>query len=230
MKTKNLKRANGSISSENFSYKNGCKSPTYALIISLLVAAIFWFVMFSEWTKNHVDFWTMMTCAAVVLTSFAFIFGKTWKDIHVTNKEIALGFFSAIILWIVFYIGDKVSGLLFSFARPQVEAVYDMKEGTSLYLISFILLFIIGPAEEIFWRGYIQKNLSMRFNANIGFAITTLIYALVHVWAFNFMLFMAALVVGTIWGLMYRFRPKNLTAIIISHAIWDFMVFILFPI
>lgn len=223
MKIKDLENA-------NCNHQKEYKSPTYAIVMSLLVAAIFWFIMFSEWTKSHVDFWTMMTCSAVVLTSLAFVFGKTWKDIHVTSKEIALGVVSAIILWIVFYVGDKVSGLLFSFARPQVDAVYDMKEGTSLYLISFILLFIIGPAEEIFWRGYIQKSLSMRFNANIGFVITTLIYALVHVWAFNFMLLMAALVVGTIWGLMYRFRPQNLTAIIISHAIWDFMVFVLFPI
>lgn len=200
------------------------------LVLSLVVAALFWFIMFSPSTKEHVNFWAMMSCAAVVLTSFSFVFGKVYKDIRFTLGNVVLGLGSAIAIWGVFYVGDKVSDLLFSFARPQVDQVYGMKIGSSPYLISFILLFVIGPAEEIFWRGYVQKSLSKYWNPNIGFVVTTLIYALVHVWAFNFMLFMAALVVGAIWGLMYRLKPNSLSALIISHAVWDFMVFILFPI
>lgn len=200
------------------------------LCVSLVVATIFWFIMFSPWTKEYVNFWAMMSCAAVVLSSFSFLFGKVYKDIRFTWQELFIGLLSAVAIWILFYIGDKLSALLFSFARPQVEAVYGMKIGTSPYIISAILLFVIGPAEEIFWRGYVQKSLSSRWNQNVGFVVTTLIYALVHIWAFNFMLFMAALVVGVIWGLMYRFMPQKLTAIIISHAVWDLLVFVLFPI
>ena len=35
------------------------------------------------------------------------------------------------------------------------------------------------PAEEIFWRGYVQRTLSKRWNPNAGFVVATLIYALV---------------------------------------------------
>ena len=97
-------------------------------------------------------------------------------------------------------------------------------------LLTALMLFLIGPAEEIFWRGYIQKQLSARWNPNIGFIVTTSIYALVHAGSCNFMLTMAALVAGAAWGLLYRFFPKHFAAIIISHALWDVAVFIWFPI
>ena len=108
--------------------------------------------------------------------------------------------------------------------------IYGMKEGESPWLLTALLLLLIGPAEEIFWRGYVQEAISKRWNANIGFVVTTLVYALVHAGSFNFMLLMAALVAGMAWGLLYRFFPERFTAIIISHAIWDAAVFIWFPI
>ena len=130
----------------------------------------------------------------------------------------------------MFWVGDKLSQLMFDFARPQVDTIYGMKEGESPWLLTALMLFLIGPAEEIFWRGYVQENLSKKWNANMGFVVTTLIYALVHAGSFNFMLIMAALVAGAAWGLLYRLFPKYFAAIIISHALWDVAVFIWFPI
>lgn len=43
------------------------------------------------------------------------------------------------------------------------------------------------------------------------------------------MLIVAAGVVGGCWGLIYRFFPRSLTALIISHAVWDACAFVLFP-
>lgn len=69
-----------------------------------------------------------------------------------------------------------------------------------------------------------------RWNPNAGFVVATLIYALVHAGSCNFMLVMAALVVGAAWGALYRFFPNRFAAIILSHAVWDVAVFIFFPI
>lgn len=136
----------------------------------------------------------------------------------------------AVVLWGVFWLGDKASAWLFDFARPQVELIYGMKTGENPWLLSILLLILIGPAEEIFWRGYVQNALSKRWSPNVGFIVTTLVYALVHIWSFNFMLVMAALVVGAIWGLAYRLYPQKLGALIVSHAVWDVAVFVVFPI
>ena len=114
--------------------------------------------------------------------------------------------------------------------RERLMFIYGMKEGESPWLLAALLLLLIGPAEEIFWRGYVQRTLSKRWNPNAGFVVATLIYALVHAGSCNFMLVMAALVVGAAWGALYRFFPNRFAAIILSHAVWDVAVFIFFPI
>ena len=173
----------------------------------------------------------MMTGSACTLSLLATLFNPGWwKEVHLTPANIALGAAIAVALWGIFWVGDKLSQLMFNFARPQVDLIYGMKEGESMWLLTALMLFLIGPAEEIFWRGYIQKQLSLRWNPNIGFIVTTAVYALVHAGSCNFMLTMAALVAGFFWGLLYRFFPQRFAAIIISHALWDVAVFIWFPI
>ena len=198
---------------------------------TIVLAAVLWAVMFSPWTAPHVNFWWMMTGSACTLSLCATLFApEWWKRVHLNTANILWGIAIAVALWGVFWVGDKLSQLMFDFARPQVDTIYGMKDGQSPWLLTALMLFLIGPAEEIFWRGYVQENLSKKWNANVGFVVTTLIYALVHAGSFNFMLIMAALVAGAAWGLLYRLFPKYFAAIIISHALWDVAVFIWFPI
>ncbi len=197
---------------------------------AVATAAILWFIMFSPWTAPLVNFWYTMTAAAIILTTLATCFCREWiKDIRLNNTQITLGITIATVLWGVFWIGDKVSQWIFSFARPQVDMIYSIKSGTSPILVGILLIAIIGPAEEIFWRGYVQRSLTKRWNANIGFIVTLALYTLIHIWSMNFMLVMAALVVGGCWGLLYRLKPQWLTALVISHAVWDACAFVVFP-
>ena len=200
-------------------------------IAGIFLAAVLWTIMFSPWTAPHVNFWVMMTCSGAALTLYStWARPGWWKDIHIGVSDIALGTALAAGLCGIFWIGEYLSTLLFDFARPQVDLIYGMKDGENPIILTMLMLLIIGPAEEIFWRGYIQNSLSARWNPDIGFIATTLIYGLVHISKFNFMLIMAAVVAGAVWGLAYRLFPERLGAIIISHALWDCAVFIWFPI
>lgn len=197
----------------------------------VLLAAVLWTIMFSPWTAPHVNFWVMMTCSGAALTIFTTWARPGWrKEVRLKFSDVALGVALAAALWGVFWLGEFFSTLLFDFARPQVDSIYGMKEGENPLVLTLLMLLIIGPAEEIFWRGFIQNRFSARWNPNIGFIVTTLVYSLVHLSKFNFMLIMAAMVAGLVWGLAYRFFPERLGAIIISHALWDCAVFIWFPI
>ena len=199
--------------------------------LAICIAAILWFVMFSPWTAPHVNFWVMMTFSGLTLTAYStWASPGWWKDIRLDLTNILLGVALAAVLWGVFWVGDKLSSLMFDFARPQVDMIYGMKEGENPWVLTILMLFIIGPAEEIFWRGYLQKSFSKKWNPNMGFIVTTLMYSLVHVSKFNFMLIMAAAVAGFVWGLAYRFYPEKFGAILLSHALWDCAVFIWFPI
>lgn len=203
-------------------------------VIGFLIAAVLWFVMFSPWTSQLVNFWWTMAAAGLTLTIYSLCVGEGWKErlIPATAseciKQLALGIAIAFVLWWVFWIGDKLSQLLFDFARPQVDTIYGMKGGMPSWLIAVLLLFVIGPAEEIFWRGFLQERLSPRGRWT-AFLIVLACYSFVHIWSFNFMLLCAAAVCGFCWGILYRFFPQWLPALVISHALWDAAAFVIFP-
>ncbi len=198
---------------------------------TMLVAAALWFVMFSPWTAPHVNFWVVMTLSATVLTTLSLLLRpQVLRELKPSLTDIVLGVAVAAALWGVFWIGDKLATLMFNFARPQVDSIYGIKEGVSPLLLSLLLLFWIGPAEEIFWRGYAQHTLCKGLGLNLGAVVTTLVYALVHASSLNFMLVMASLVAGVVWGVMYRLFPARFPAVVISHALWDAAVFVWFPI
>lgn len=200
-------------------------------LVGFFIAAVLWTVMFSPWTAPHVNFWVMMTLSGLTLTLYStWACPRWWKGIHPGLTDIVAGILLAAALWGVFWLGEYLSTLMFDFARPQVDMIYGMKEGENPWVLTALMLFIIGPAEEIFWRGYLQNSFSRKWNPDVAFIVTTLMYSLVHISKFNFMLIMAAMVAGFVWGLAYRFFPERLGAIIISHALWDCAVFIWFPI
>ena len=173
----------------------------------------------------------MMTGSACILSTLSTIFNPGWwKRVKLSGRGVLEGIAIAVALWGIFWIGDKLSQIIFNFARGQVDLIYGMKEGESPWLLTALMLLLIGPAEEIFWRGYVQQTLQNRWNPNAGFVVTTLIYAIVHASSCNFMLVMAALVAGAAWGLLYRLFPDKFFAIILSHALWDVAVFVWFPI
>ena len=207
------------------------------LAIAIGTAALLWFYMFSPWTGGWPNFWVVMSCSAVILTTIGLSFTPDRKELLKVEKpalQVLAGIVIAFALWGIFWIGDKVSSWMFAFARPEVDSVYAMKTGLPSWLIAVLLLCLIGPAEELFWRGYVQRTMGRILGGknpeDKAFILTAVIYALVHIWSFNFMLIMAALVAGLVWGLIYRLRPQALPALIISHALWDALVFVLLPI
>lgn len=202
------------------------ESKNKVIIFSLIIAAILWFVIF---VLKPFNFWIEMGVSILVLVMVALFSEKNLISFrNVKLRHILIGIISAIILYFVFYTGNIISGYLFPFKDAQISSVYSNRAQGSSLLIGVLLLFIIGPGEEIYWRGFIQKNLAKKFGENKGYIFATLLYAGVHIITFNFMLVVAALVCGIYWGWIYK-KEKSLVPIIISHAIWDFTVFVLFP-
>ena len=206
---------------------------TKKVLLPIVVAALLWAVMFSPWSAPHINFWLTMSLAGVVLTTLSLALSPDLCGVlkaTFSPKHIALGVALAALLWCVFWVGDKVACWMFPFAEGEIGSIYSMKDGTPPWLIGPLLLLVIGPAEEIFWRGFVQRQFSLKMDPTWAFVLTTAIYALVHIWAGNFMLVVAAAVVGGVWGLLYRLWPKGLWTLIISHAVWDAAVFVIFPI
>ncbi|NDD62630.1 MAG: MFS transporter, partial [Acidobacteria bacterium] len=156
----------------------------------------FWFAMFSPWTKDTLNFWATMLIATGVLGASALWLGKDElaRVYRFETRHLVMGLLFAAGLYAVFKVGHVVSTSLFPFAAGQIDNIYATRTQASPSTIALALLLWIGPSEEVFWRGFVQDRLMRRYGDVAGFVVTTAIYALVHIRAFNFMLFGAALI------------------------------------
>ena len=205
---------------------NGTEFRTLPLIGTVLLASVLWFVTFYlTWST----FWIKISFSAAILALLSLQLQPNPKEhLKFNTAAVIIGFSSAAILYLIFWTGKTVSAALLPFAGQQIGGIYDKGAGTPMWVIALLLFFITGPAEEVYWRGYLQKNLMVRFGRWQGWLLATVIYAAVHIWSFNFMLIGAAFVAGAFWGAMY-WRLKNLAPVIISHSIWSMVIFAVFP-
>lgn len=199
-------------------------------IVACILAGLLWLVMFSPWTAGRIPFWPAMTLAAGILAAWAVLrdrpaFGAmlSFRSGHVT-----VGVVSAVVLYSVFFVGHRLAGAVADRAIEQVRRIYLLREAVPLWKITLFLL-LIAPAEELFWRGFVQRRIAERYGKWQGYFAATVLYAVVHVWAFNPMLTAAALLCGLAWGWVFL-RSGSLWSGLVSHIIWDVTIFVVFPI
>ncbi len=196
------------------------------LIATVALATVLWFVTFY---LTWASFWIKISFSAAILAILALClqpqragrFGFDWR-------AVVIGLLSAAVLYGIFWVGKQISTLLLSFSGPQIGGIYQKGAGTPMGMIALLLFFITGPCEEIYWRGYLQRNLMDRFGSRPGWVLATVIYAGVHIWSFNFMLIGAAAVAGAFWGALY-WRLGTLAPVIVSHSVWSTVIFAVFP-
>lgn len=199
------------------------------VFLSYLCAHLFWFALFSPWGPD-VNFWVMMLVATSVLAGCALYEGRQeFRPIlRFRVTWILTGAGSAVVLYAAFVVGNLFLNGLFGSGREQVARIYELKAQAPTAWIAASLVWI-AAAEEVFWRGLVQRRLVERFGAWQGYLGASLMYAAVHVWAFNQTLLGAALVCGLFWGWM-MLKYRSLWPGIISHVLWDVAIFVCFPI
>ena len=151
---------------------------------------------------------------------------KDLKD-HLFLKIIA-GLGAAFLLYIVFFLGNQISRYIFDFAGRNINAVYSFKGEAATIRIVMLMALIIGPGEELFWRCFLQRRLSVHLGDWSGFIVSSCLYAGVHLASGNIMLFLAALFCGIYWGFLFH-KYHSPVINVVSHTVWDIAVFIIFP-
>ncbi len=194
------------------------------IFAGILIASICWALTFGSSFGN---FWLKIGLSVLIVTTYSLFFER--PRISLSIKSIIWGFISASILYIIFLIGNRISSSIISGSEAQIEDIYLMGIETNKILVFLLLLFITGPGEEIFWRGFLQKHMMQRFGSLIGFIITTLIYSGVHIFSMNLILIFASLVAGAFWGILYMWK-KDLLIQIISHSLWSATIFVIAPV
>ncbi len=197
----------------------------HSVIISVVIAAVLWFIIF---VVRPLNFWASMCLGLALLLLTALISDRALFQIgKLKPRHILIGILSAAILYGIFYVGNILSALIIPLKDEQLAGVYMNRDGTNPLVIFAALLLVIGPGEELFWRGFIQKRLTERYGVK-AVVLAAVLYAAVHIVTLNFMLIMASLVCGLFWGALY-YKEKSPYPVILSHAVWDVTVFLLLP-
>jgi len=209
------------------------KSPAILYGMSVLAAGAF-FLLFELKNIGPLDFWWWFSCTLTVLLGVILCavprFLETIKaDIQQqVGKKLVFGVLSAAVLYLVFYTGNILLRNLFAFAGPGISAVYGLGTGQPLAKITALLVLVIGPGEELFWRGFIQEGYANQWGRAPGVVAAAVLYTLVHAGSGNTVLMLAACIGGFFWGWLY-FWKRSIIVNISSHLTWDVAVFILFP-
>jgi membrane protease YdiL (CAAX protease family) len=203
--------------------------------IATAIAAALFIPLFITRGVAWLDFWWWMAANIAILLTGVAVFDKGWRNEVVGDfrnrlpKKIFFGLLSATLLYGVFYVGDIASRHLFSFADRGINDVYNFKTNVPPIRIALLMIFLIGPGEELFWRGFLQRRLQDDYGPWYGFFISAAIYSFVHIGSGNPMLVLAAGVCGFFWGFLYL-RYRSLLMNMVSHTVWDLAIFLLFPV
>lgn len=201
----------------------------------LPILAVLLFGPLLAWRRlGPLDFWWGMSLSVALLVTLSFLADKSQRTSLLQDaktglvKKASLGVLSALVLYGVFWAGNTVSRAALPSAAEEIEAIYGFKQDADIIRIGLLILVVIGPGEELFWRGFLQRRWQKNLAFPSGWLLAALFYAAVHAGSGNFMLVLSALVCGLYWGAIYtRFQSAILVAV--SHTVWDLLIFIVFP-
>jgi hypothetical protein len=102
----------------------------------------------------------------------------------------------------------------------EIGDIYALREIRPKEEIALRLAAVIGPAEELFWRGWLQGR--------VGWLPASAAYAGAHLVTRNATLVGAAGVAGIYWGALAALGAP-MGALIVSHMVWDIWIFLVSP-
>ena len=139
---------------------------------------------------------------------------------------LGVGFVGMIILWLIGSIGSFVVGQRLGIER-EPQAIFDIAQQDPLIflLLGTFSLLIVGPAEELLFRGVIQTRLRETFGVAVGVTLATALFALIHIGGFGTLtgglLGVSVLFfVGFVLALAYEYTG-NLVVVALMHGLFN---------
>mgnify|MGYP000851691889 FL=1 len=202
--------------------------------LSVLLAFVLWFLVF---VVQPFNFWLMMSFNTLLLSGITLACGSLKKaDLRPTRSDVLIGIGSALALYLIFFVGNEALSLIEKWLpglgihkSQNIGSIYANRGSLPPAAVAGLLFFPIGFGEEFYWRGFVQRFFHHRLGKWTALAITTALYVAVHLCTANPVLVLAALVCGVFWGGLYALTGR-LPAVLLSHMIWDPLIFVLFPI
>jgi membrane protease YdiL (CAAX protease family) len=176
----------------------------------------------------RVRFWQRMTATGACLGSLALAADPELRRTRIRARDVALGLAAAAGLYGVFRVGDHLARRIMPRGGEDIDEVYRLRTLRPTAELVARLALVIGPAEELFWRGLVQRRLVARLGPLKGTAVAAGVYGAAHVVAGNPTLLGAATTAGAYWSALAA-AGMPMGALVMSHVVWDIWIFLLQP-
>jgi membrane protease YdiL (CAAX protease family) len=110
----------------------------------------------------------------------------------------------------------------------EIDEVYSLRSLRPVPELALRLAAVIGPAEELFWRGLVQKGLAAKLGRWRGAAAAAVVYGGAHIVTGNVTLVGAATTAGAYWSALAA-AGLPMGALMVSHVAWDVWIFLVAP-
>jgi len=202
--------------------------PRVWLALATFPIAAFLFANAFVFSKH--EFWIAMAGGVFVLAVLAVVIrGLALYGAPADGLDLAIGFGSFAGLYATFWIGDKIVRFIRPVSGGEISAIYDLRSQAPLALIALLLVFVIAPGEELYWRGLVNWALASRFGDGTSVIVGTVLYGSVHLVTQNVAIILAAVVAGFVWSMIFALR-RRLFPVIVSHVLFDLFLFVLAPV
>lgn len=194
----------------------------YRLLFGLVFAHALIYFSFHD----RAIFWYIFTGSILALIAYSKFQGDV-DDEASFGQYILIGALSGLLLYFIFWLGLRGFELFNIPHHKDINRLYRWF-APQLFWHYIALILVAAPGEELFWRGFIQKKLMSYFKPPVSITAASLLYAAAHIYSGSFLLMLAALISGLVWGTLYYWK-KSMPLAIVSHIIFDLMIFIIAP-
>lgn len=101
----------------------------------------------------------------------------------------------------------------------HVDEIYDQRKGLSLRAALALSAAVVGPGEELFWRGLFQQRLASGTGWLVAAVLTWSVYVAANATSGSLPILAAAVVSGAVWGALALWT-RGVLASIVCHAVW----------
>ncbi|MBM7705252.1 type II CAAX prenyl endopeptidase Rce1 family protein [Chryseomicrobium aureum] len=195
----------------------------YKVFIILAIAySLFYFTF-----QNASTFWYFYSFTILFLMGVSLLYAKIEDEVQ-TLEYLLLGVGYGTLTYLFFVASYWLLDVSPFTSVSEIHRFLDRYGPTNIW--HFILLFfIIAPAEEFFWRGFVQQYLKKYLPTFYAVLAAAFLFAGALVVGGFIYGAIAGLVVGILWGFLYEWK-KSMPLLIVTHSTALVLLFLILPI
>lgn len=231
-------------------YRSKVAEPLQALVVAIGLAAIaygggnllaFVFVLLFEFlgielTTRALFILSVVAIQLITFTGVSLAYLRyrrlSLSDIGVRLPDLegwivlGVGFISMLVLLVVGSIGSTLVGEWLDIERESQMIIEIAQQDPFIFILLGVLsLLVVGPAEELLFRGIIQSRVRETFGPVAGVTIPTAIFAMIHLTGYGTLgaglLGVAVMfLVGFVLALSYEYTD-NLVVVALMHGLFN---------